>query len=86
MEHWLYFWNGGEPERTIENSYRSRTNILPLEALIAKATGRQNVVMSIGAALVANSLCPEEEEHTMREPEVQIGNSGFIETKKEIPA
>jgi hypothetical protein len=33
-----------------------------------------------------NSLCPEQEKHTMREPEVQIGNSGFIETKKEIPA
>jgi hypothetical protein len=28
-----------------------------------------------GPALVGNSLCPGQEEHTMRETEVQIGNS-----------
>jgi hypothetical protein len=33
-------------------------------------------VISLGPALVANRLCPGHGKRTMREPEVQIGNSG----------
>src|SRR5216683_3073275 len=35
-------------------------------------------LISARLALVANSLCLEQEERTMRETEVQIGNSGLI--------
>jgi hypothetical protein len=43
----------------------------------------------MGLALVANSLCPGQEKHMMRESEVQIGNSGYLigrsGRKMEIP-
>ncbi len=39
-------------------------------------TSCQNPATSLGPALAANSLCPGQEEHTMRETEVQIGNPG----------
>ena len=32
-------------------------------------------LISLGPAQVVNSLCPEQEKRTMREPEVQIVNS-----------
>jgi hypothetical protein len=35
-----------------------------------------------GPALLPNSLCPGQEEHTMRETEVQIRNSGSDDTYK----
>jgi hypothetical protein len=41
--------------------------------------------ISFWPASVANSLCLEQGKHTMRQPEAQIGDSGFIETIKEIP-
>ena len=34
-------------------------------------------LISLGPALVANSLCPGQAKRTMRETEVQIGNSGL---------
>ena len=40
-------------------------------------TSRWNPATSLGPALVGNSLCPSQEEHTIRETEVQIGNSGI---------
>jgi ATP-dependent Clp protease ATP-binding subunit ClpC len=38
---------------------------------------RRNPAISRGIALVANSLCPVQERRTMRESDVQIGNSGL---------
>jgi hypothetical protein len=38
-------------------------------------------LISQGPALVENSLCPGQQEHTMRETEVQIGNSGLLEER-----
>jgi hypothetical protein len=35
-------------------------------------------LISLGPALVANSLCPGQEKHTMCELEVQIANSGSV--------
>jgi hypothetical protein len=35
-------------------------------------------LISSKLALVANSSCPAPEERTMRETEIQIGNSGLI--------
>ena len=40
-------------------------------------TSRRNPAISLGPALVANSLCRGQEKRTMRETEVQIGNSGL---------
>ena len=37
-------------------------------------------LISLGSALVANSLCRGQERRMMREREVQIGNSGFIQS------
>jgi hypothetical protein len=35
-------------------------------------------LISLGTALVANSLCPGQEKRKMCDLELQIGNSGFI--------
>jgi hypothetical protein len=40
----------------------------------ATIKGLRNPATSLEPSLVTNSLCPEQEEHTMRETEVQIGN------------
>ena len=49
-------------------------------ALVRRAkTSRWNLATSLGAALVETSLCPGKEERTMREREVQTGNSGLQE-------
>ena len=46
--------------------------------LVTRAkTSRQNPPISLGAALVARSLCTGQEQRKMRESEVQIGNSGL---------
>ena len=37
-------------------------------------------LISLGPALVANSLCRGQEKRMMREREVQIGNPGFIQS------
>ena len=39
-------------------------------------TRRRNLVISMGPALVANSLCPGQEKCMMRRLDVQIGNAG----------
>ena len=40
-------------------------------------TSCRNPTTSLGLALVTNSLCPGQAKRTMRETEVQIGNSGL---------
>jgi hypothetical protein len=40
-------------------------------------TSRRDPAISLGPAVVANSLCRERGKRTMRETEVQIGNSGL---------
>ena len=46
------------------------------EARQTAKTSFRNPAISLGPALVANSLCPGQEKRTMRESEGQIGNSG----------
>jgi hypothetical protein len=46
-------------------------------------TSCRNPAISLGPALVANSLCSGQEKHTMRESDGQIGNSGFRPTKSQ---
>jgi hypothetical protein len=54
----------------------ARSTILGL--LIASAkTSRRNPAVSLGPALVANSVRRGQEKRTMRKPDVQIGNSGL---------
>jgi hypothetical protein len=40
-------------------------------------TSCRNPATSLGPSLVTNSLCPGQAKRTMRETEVQIGNSGL---------
>jgi hypothetical protein len=47
------------------------------EGLVRRAkTSYRTPAISLGPALVANSLCPGQEKRTMRESEGQLGNSG----------
>jgi hypothetical protein len=47
------------------------------EARQTSKTGRRDPAISLGPALVAKPLCRAQEKRTMREIEVQIGNSGL---------
>jgi hypothetical protein len=81
-------WCGTRVSHTRRGSGRSRKESSPRSGTVRASCFRESALsdgqkraigtplISLGPALVANSLCREQEKCTMREPEFQTGNSG----------